>query len=73
MTWSDSKLYKSMQCRRDVCFSYHVSLLSIALLDPAELSKRQLSGNGGGQRQLVVATSSSLQFQTWKIQSHFSK
>lgn len=44
--------------------SYHVSLLSGALLDPAELSERQLSGDGGGQRQLVVGTSRSLQFQT---------
>lgn len=44
---------------------YHVSLLSITLLDPAELSERQLSGDGGGQRQLVVGTSSSLKLQTW--------
>lgn len=43
---------------------YHVSLLSITLLDPAELSERQLSGDGGGQRQLVVGTSSSLKLQT---------
>ncbi len=45
-----------------------MSLLSAALLDPAELSERQLSGDGGGQRQLVVGTSSSLQFQTWEKQ-----
>lgn len=43
---------------------YQVSLLSVALLDPAELSEGQLSGDGGGQRQLVVGTGSSLQFQT---------
>lgn len=43
-----------------------MSLLSAALLDPAELSERQLSGDGGGQRKLVVGTSSSLQFQTWE-------
>lgn len=45
---------------------YHVSLLSVALLDPAELSERQLSGDGGGQRQLVIGTGGSLQFQTWE-------
>lgn len=45
-------------------YSYHVSLLGGALLDPAQLSERQLSGDGGGQRQLVVGTGSSLQFQT---------
>lgn len=43
-----------------------MSLLSTALLDPAELSETQLSGDGGGQRKLVVGTSSSLQFQTWE-------
>lgn len=51
---------------RRISCSYHVSLLSTALLDPAELSERQLSGDGGGQRKLVVGTSSSLQFQTWE-------
>lgn len=45
---------------------YRVSLLSAALLDPAELRERQLGGDGGGQRQLVVGASCSLQFQTWK-------
>lgn len=43
-----------------------MSLLGGALLDPAELSEGQLGGDGGGQRQLVVGTSGSLQFQTWK-------
>lgn len=45
-----------------------MSLLSTALLDPAELSERKLGGDGGGQRQLVVGTSSSLQFQTCEKQ-----
>lgn len=36
------------------------------MLDPTELSERQFSGDGGGQRQLVVSTSCSLQFQTWR-------
>lgn len=49
-------------------FSYHVSLLGRALLDPAQVSERQLSGDGGGQRQLVVGTSGSLEFQTWSTQ-----
>lgn len=53
------------ECLVFVVFFYHVSLLSGALLDPAQLSERQLSGDGGGQRQLVVGTSSSLQFQAW--------
>lgn len=42
-----------------------MSLLGCALLDPAQVSERQLSGDGGGQRQLVVGTSSSLEFQAW--------
>jgi len=54
---------EAIYCVKTSC-SYHVSLLSAALLDPVELSERQLSGDGGGQRQLVVGTSSSLQFQT---------
>lgn len=43
-----------------------MSLLNAALLDPAELCERQVGGDGGGQRQLVVGASCSLQFQTWK-------
>lgn len=49
-------------------FSYHVSLLGCALFDPSQVSERQLSGDGGGQRQLVVGTSGSLEFQTWNTQ-----
>lgn len=49
-----------------VIFSYRVSLLSMALLDPVELSERQLGGDRGRQRQLVVGTGSPLQLQTWK-------
>lgn len=49
-------------------FPYHVSLLGCALFDPAQVSERQLSGDGGGQRQLVVGTSGSLEFQTWNTQ-----
>lgn len=41
-----------------------MSLLGTALLDPAELGEWQLGGDGGGQRQLVVGTSRSLQLQT---------
>lgn len=41
-----------------------MSLLSIALLDPTQLSERQFSGDGGGQGQLVVGASSSMQFQS---------
>lgn len=49
----------------DFFFFYRVSLLGAVLLDPAELSERQLGGDGGGQRKLVVGTSCSLQFQAW--------
>lgn len=39
--------------------------LGAALLQPVELSERQLGGDGVGQRQLVVGTGGALQLQTW--------
>lgn len=42
----------------------HVPLLAVALLHPAQLRQRQFSGDGGGQRELVVGTRGSLQLQT---------
>ena len=45
-----------------VAASYHVSLLFVALFDPAELREGQLGGDGGGQGQLVVGTRGPLQF-----------
>lgn len=40
-----------------------MSLLSVGL-EPAQLSEGQFSGDGRGQRQLVVGAGGSLQFQT---------
>ena len=48
------------------CGSYHVSLLSAALFDPAQLCQGQLCGDGGGQGQLVVGAGGPLQLQTWE-------
>lgn len=42
----------------------HVPLLGAALLHPAQLRQRQLSGDGVGQRELVVGAGGPLQLQT---------
>lgn len=51
------------------CCWYHVSALGAALLQPVELRERQLGGDGGGQRQLVVGAGGALQLQTWTGQT----
>ncbi len=44
--------------------THHVPLLAAALLHPAQLRQRQLGGDAGGQRELVVSAGGSLQLQT---------